>query len=209
MSTAQALATTLLPAVPGRRPKRPTIEADRITATPVAARPHAACPACGRSSRSMHSRYYRTAADLPRGGRAMRLHLAVLGFFCRSPGCPRQIFTERLPSVVEPDARRTTRLADGLRRPGDRTEAEAAALDPLTRLAPAIGRMLTLGEGSLELLRDRRGEAARDRWVSDAEASASPELRRFAVKLQQDLASVRAAWSQARSNGPTEGRVHT
>lgn len=53
-------------------------------------------------------------ADLPWMSCAVRLELHVRRFFCPNPECPRQIFTERLPSVVEPYARRTTRLTDVL-----------------------------------------------------------------------------------------------
>ena len=45
-------------------------------------------------------------------GCAVRLQLHVRRFFCPNQECARQIFTERLPSVVEPYARRTTRLTD-------------------------------------------------------------------------------------------------
>ena len=44
--------------------------------------------------------------------------------------------------------------------------------------------------------------------VADAAASGVPELRRFAIKLKQDLAAVRAACREAWSNGQTEGQVH-
>src|SRR5437588_13018738 len=37
--------------------------------------------------------------------------LRVRKFFCDHPACPRQIFTERLPTVAAPWARRTLRLA--------------------------------------------------------------------------------------------------
>jgi transposase len=43
---------------------------------------------------------------------AVHLQLHVRRFFCPNAECERQIFTERLPSVVEPYARRTTRLTD-------------------------------------------------------------------------------------------------
>src|SRR5947207_4958293 len=43
-------------------------------------------------------------------GCAVRLKLHTRRFFCPNPECPRQIFTERLPSVVAPYARRTMRL---------------------------------------------------------------------------------------------------
>jgi transposase len=51
-------------------------------------------------------------ADLPWAGWAVRLRLHVRRFFCRNQECKGQIFTERLPNVVAPYARRTTRLCD-------------------------------------------------------------------------------------------------
>ncbi|HEY6408107.1 MAG TPA: transposase family protein, partial [Ktedonobacteraceae bacterium] len=60
----------------------------------------------------MHSRYERAVADLPWMGCAVRLELHVRRFFCTNSECVRQIFTERLPTVVVPYARRTTRLMD-------------------------------------------------------------------------------------------------
>jgi transposase len=51
-------------------------------------------------------------ADLPWAGWAVRLELHVRRFFCQNEECTRRIFTERLPGVVAPSARRTTRLAD-------------------------------------------------------------------------------------------------
>lgn len=40
--------------------------------------------------------------------------LGVRKFFCRNPACERRIFTERLPGIVAPWARRTRRLAEQL-----------------------------------------------------------------------------------------------
>src|SRR5260370_6025914 len=51
-------------------------------------------------------------ADLPWAGCALRLELYVRRFFCQNQACRRRIFTERLPGVVAPSARRTTRLPD-------------------------------------------------------------------------------------------------
>jgi transposase len=72
----------------------------------------ALCPLCQCCSQSMHSRYVRVVADLPWAGWAVRLELHVRRFFCQNKECLRQIFTERLPKVVAPYARRTTRLMD-------------------------------------------------------------------------------------------------
>lgn len=62
----------------------------------------------------MHSRYERTLQDLPCVNYSMSLLLLVRKFFCINTGCSRRIFTERLPTVTAPWARRTYRLAQRL-----------------------------------------------------------------------------------------------
>ena len=74
----------------------------------------APCPLCQQPSRSVHSSYQRTLADLPWQGIAVRLHLTTRRFFCRVTDCPRRIFTERLPGIAVPYARRTLRLTQVL-----------------------------------------------------------------------------------------------
>jgi transposase len=69
------------------------------------------CPLCHVQTPRVHSRYTRTLVDLPWGRYAVRIQLRVRKWFCDNPACPRQIFTERLPTVAAPWARRTTRLA--------------------------------------------------------------------------------------------------
>src|SRR5690349_17571785 len=76
-----------------------------ITAVVTTAAEEAECPLCHQRSARIHSRYVRQVADLPWMGCAVRLHLHVRRFFCSNPECERQIFTERLPSVVAPYAR--------------------------------------------------------------------------------------------------------
>ncbi len=70
----------------------------------------AACPLCQAIAHRRHSHYTRTLADLPISDVPVRLFLQVQKFFCDHPSCPRRIFTERLPAVVAPSARRTQRL---------------------------------------------------------------------------------------------------
>jgi transposase len=70
----------------------------------------ASCPLCGQVSRRIHSQYHRQVLDLPRMGVSVRLDLTVRRFFCDTCSCTRKIFTERLPEVVAPSARRTLRL---------------------------------------------------------------------------------------------------
>ena len=73
--------------------------------------PTAACPSCQTASERIHSRYTRTLHDLPWASFTMTLLLHVRRFRCRVPACAQQIFTERLPGVVAPFARRTQRLS--------------------------------------------------------------------------------------------------
>ncbi len=72
----------------------------------------AECPVCQKSSEKVHARYVRYAADVPWMGWAVRLELHTRRFFCLNRDCVRQMFTERLPSVIAPSARRTMRLTD-------------------------------------------------------------------------------------------------
>jgi transposase len=76
------------------------------------------CPVCGMSTTRVHSRYTRTVLDLPWAGVLVQLRLRVHKFFCDLPECPRTIFTERLPQVLAPRARRTYRLATAQQRIG-------------------------------------------------------------------------------------------
>jgi transposase len=68
------------------------------------------CPECHQPSARIHGHYRRTVADLPCAGRNVILALTVRKFVCSTPTCPRRIFTERLPGLVQPYARMTPRL---------------------------------------------------------------------------------------------------
>jgi transposase len=72
------------------------------------------CPLCAIPASRIHSRYERTLADLPWAAYRVRLELRVRKWFCANPDCVRRIFTERLPMVAAPWARRTLRLAHRL-----------------------------------------------------------------------------------------------
>jgi len=86
--------------------------ADGITLVAQTCRDAACCPICGQLSARVHSHYPRTLADLPWQGIPARVLLRTRRFFCDTPACPRRIFTERLPGVAAPHARRTDRLRD-------------------------------------------------------------------------------------------------
>lgn len=90
-------------------------EITAVVQTTIASAP---CPLCGHLSRRVPSWYVRLVAAVPWQGVPFRLRLHVRRFFCAEPTCPRAIFTERLPDLVAPYARRTRHLDDWLRAVG-------------------------------------------------------------------------------------------
>ncbi len=87
----------------------------------------AACPLCQQLSERVHSRYGRTVADVPCGGRRVLLRLTVRKFICHIPTCSQQIFTERLPDLVQFYARMTNRLREWIEVIGCAMSGEVAA----------------------------------------------------------------------------------
>lgn len=73
-----------------------------------------ACPTCQQPSLRVHSRYYRTARDLPVSEHAIRLLLRVRRFFCDNQACTRRTFAEPLPNLLPFRAQRTRRLTRSL-----------------------------------------------------------------------------------------------
>ena len=71
-------------------------------------------PLCTTPAQRIHSHYERTLADLPWAAYHVRLQLRVRKWFCGNRRCCRRIFTERLPTIAAPWARRTLRLAQRL-----------------------------------------------------------------------------------------------
>jgi transposase len=86
----------------------------QITLAVCSTQATAPCPQCARPAQHIHSHYARTLADLPWADYRVRLQLRVRKWFCRHRACHRRIFTERLPTVAAPWARRTLRLAQRL-----------------------------------------------------------------------------------------------
>jgi transposase len=84
----------------------------------ISTRPTSLCPECSTPSAAVHSYYRRKPLDLPCGGRRIRLLLSVRKFFCRVPTCPRKVFTERLPELLEPSSRLTSRLRTAIQAVG-------------------------------------------------------------------------------------------
>lgn len=120
---------------------------NKIIAIVATARPEAFCPLCDAPSDRVHSHYVRQVADLPWVGVSVKLELHTRRFFCFNLACERQIFTERLPSVVVPYARRTLRLADVLTLIAFALGGEAGS-----RLAEGMG-LVTSPDTLLRLIR--------------------------------------------------------
>lgn len=85
------------------------------------------CPLCNVPTHRIHSHYERTLEDLPLVQFSLTILLAVGKFFCLNDHCKRRIFTERLPEIVAPWARRTARYTKHLRAIGLALGGAAAA----------------------------------------------------------------------------------
>lgn len=111
---------------------------DQVIVSGCTTAPEARCPLCRRPSSRTHSRYMRTVSDLPWQGMPVKLRIRIRRFFCDNPSCDRAIFTEHLPTVVSPYARRTNRLNSWLTQ-----VAFALGGEPGARLLRGLGVMLS------------------------------------------------------------------
>src|SRR6266700_5267736 len=106
----------------------------RLTLQIACTQKSASCPLCQQSSERIHGKYGRTVADVPCGGRLVTLALTIRKFVCSTKTCPRRIFTERLPDLVQSYARMTNRLSEVLQTLGFATCGELGE-----RLVPKLG----------------------------------------------------------------------
>lgn len=109
----------------------------QLTVEAISTQPRARCPGCGTLSDAVHCRYQRTVQDAPCAGRRVILCLRVRKFVCRVPTCPRKVFAERLPDLVQPWARVSNRLLEELKAIGLAASAEVSE-----RLAPRLGMII-------------------------------------------------------------------
>jgi len=136
------LTKLFFPDVPGVRVDRLWRAGRMIHIEARTTRHRARCPLCHRRSRRIHSRYERTIADVPCGGEGVMLHLHVRRFVCRVRWCRRKIFTERVPALAAPSARRSGRLRDRLQRDGFDLGGEAGARHATAEGMPVSARTL-------------------------------------------------------------------
>ena len=115
--TAQFL-QCLLPSSTRLRLERCEIDRDssHLTFSVSSTQLTAQCPLCSTLTERVHSRYERTLADLPCVSFSLTLVMQVCKFFGDNAACTcsRRIFTERLPGVAAPWARKTVRLVQRL-----------------------------------------------------------------------------------------------
>ncbi|WP_043343786.1 ISL3 family transposase [Belnapia moabensis] len=141
----------LLPLIPAGLLVQQILPSPELLTIVVAPRePWAACPACGKPSWRVHSRYDRILNDLPWQGQPVRLRVQARRFRCLQPECRRLTFAEPLADTALPAARRTGRLDDlqrhlGLAAGGEVGSRLAARLaipvsaDTLLRMARRTG----------------------------------------------------------------------
>ena len=86
------------------------LEDQGLTLDVAVTAPQATCPDCTQPSTHVHSHYRRTLTDLPWATTPVTLHLRVRRFWCATPSCRRQTFTERVPQIAPHYARATARL---------------------------------------------------------------------------------------------------
>jgi transposase len=103
-----------------------------------ASQPTSCCPLCAHPSDSLKTHYRRVLQDAPCAGRQVQLVLTVRKFNCRNSYCPRKVFTERLPTFVEPWARMTIRCCQQITSIGLATCGKGGA-----RLADRLGMPTT------------------------------------------------------------------
>ncbi|HVD03260.1 MAG TPA: ISL3 family transposase, partial [Candidatus Dormibacteraeota bacterium] len=120
-------AAWLFPGLCGLRVGRIGITEGRVQVQVETSGRSSRCPRCGRRSRHVHSHYERTLADCPWTGQALTLQVRVRRFRCRVRWCPQRVFSERLPSLARPWARRTERQRQSLQRHGVDLGGEAGA----------------------------------------------------------------------------------
>jgi transposase len=92
------------------------VESDGVSATLSvrSSAPAAACSGCGARSARVHGRYRRSLADSPVAGRGVKVVVTVRRFKCVNGACCQTTFSEQVPGLTSPFARRTPTLTKAL-----------------------------------------------------------------------------------------------
>jgi len=152
---------------------------------------------------------------------ALELHrqLTAMGFR-GSYGSVRRYVTKRLgaigkkrdrsnatkpPSVPQPSAKQLS--FEWVRRRENRKLAEQARLDAICAGSDELASALVLADEFTALIR-KQSQGTLSDWLARSEASACPEIRRFAEGIRREETAVLAAVTERWSNGPVEGHVN-
>ena len=165
------LTTLLFPTIAQLHVEAALRHADQIVVFARRTGRTARCPRCRRRSRHLHSHYERRLADLPCSGSPLTISLRIRRFVCTTHRCPQHIFSERMPALAAPHARRTVRaqehlLACGLQHGGQPGALQATrdgipvsrrTLLRLVRAAPlpVVGTVRVLGVDDFSLRKGR------------------------------------------------------
>jgi transposase len=106
---------TILPPATGLQIYRLIAEQEGVRGILVSTISRSPCPLCSVGSSRIQGHYFRTVAELPWSSVNVEFILWVRRFYCDNEKCERKIFTERLPGVVRPYGRKTSRLEKALR----------------------------------------------------------------------------------------------
>jgi transposase len=137
------------------------------------------------------------AQGYPHSDRALRAHLeAVRG---KTPG--------ELPEVGVLDHFSAKKAVWLFVRPfDDLLKKEQEELQTMRQASATAETTYQLVQEFFRLVRSRQGTQL-DTWLSKVQASAIPELQRFATGLERDKAAVLAGLTLSHSNGQVEGQV--
>jgi transposase len=212
--------------------------ADTVMITTAPKTPDACCPVCGHASHRVHSRYFRTLADLPWQGRAVLIRIQARHFRCTVAECLRRIFTERLPAIAAgPWSRRTGCLGEIQRHlglaPGGRAGAYLAERlvmpvsgDTLLRLVrriepeePAVVRAVGIDDWAwrkghrygtmvVDLLPDREADTDAQ-WLAEHPEIEVISRDRSAAYADAARCGAPQACDAARTNDPPSAKGHS
>src|SRR6266516_2738565 len=113
------------------------------------------CPTCGTAGSRVHSRYFRTVADLPCVGQRLRLKLLVRKWICPLDSCPQHIFAESFPGLARRYARMTDRLIQALQALGVTANGADGAYVSSSLAMPTTAKTLIRRVLALPLPKDR------------------------------------------------------
>ena len=89
-----------------------TLQDEEHWVVSAVANPIGICPDCGTRSRYRHGWHNRRLQGLPAQGQVVKIKLTLRRWQCKNRKCGRQTFTDRLPEIASPYARRTERMAE-------------------------------------------------------------------------------------------------